>query len=26
LIDLITAEIIIRENNLSPAPKGQTMH
>ena len=26
LADLITAEIIIRENNLSPAPRGQTMH
>jgi|TARA_Y100000310_G_C20464280_1_gene706853 hypothetical protein len=26
LIDLITAEIIVRENNLSPAPKGATVH
>ena len=26
LADLITAEIVIRENNLSPAPRGETMH
>jgi hypothetical protein len=26
LEDLIQAEILIRENNLRPAPKGETMH
>jgi hypothetical protein len=26
LTDLITAEIIIRENNIRLAPKGETMH
>ena len=26
LEDLIKAEVLVRENNLSPAPRGETMH